>query len=172
MKAEIPTWALRQAGSGDRELVGEALGLGRTKVDWPDRKALRDWARRQGWPTPWVDFEHAFLTRMLEDEASFAAALGESGIGIRIPKGEFAISEADLAKLDALYEARSPTGRPTDWGLLVESLREIRRAVEAGVEVQVAGGPDLRTWQGFYDWAHGRYHMLEDGFDRWIGDDS
>jgi hypothetical protein len=172
MKAEIPTWAMRPAGSGDRELVGETLGRGTAKVDWPDRKALRDWARRQGWSTPWLDFEQAFLARMLEDEASFEAALGESGLGIRIPKDEFAVSEADLAKLDALYEARSPTGRPTDWGLLVESLREIRRAVEAGVVVQVAGGPDLRTWQGFYDWAHGRYHMLEDGSDRWIGDDS
>ena len=28
----------------------------------------------------------------------------------------------------------------------------------------------LTTWQSFYDWAHGRYHMLEDGYDSWIGD--
>lgn len=172
MQTEIPNWAMRAAGSGDRELVGEALGRGTAKVEWPDRRALRDWAGRRGWPTPWVDFEGAFLARMLEDEASFEAALCEGGVGIRIPRRESAISVADLAALDARYEARSPTGRPTDWGLLVESLREIRRAVEAGVEVQVAGGPDLRSWQGFYDWAHGRYHMLEDGFDRWIGDDS
>jgi hypothetical protein len=54
----------------------------------------------------------------------------------------------------------------------VEALRELRRAVEAGVALQVEGGPDLRTWQEFYAWAHGRYHMLEDGYDPWIGDDA
>lgn len=77
-----------------------------------------------------------------------------------------------LKELDALYEARSPTGRPTDWGLLVEELRAIRRTVEAGTAVKIEGTDTvLRTWQGFYSWAHGRYHMLEDGYDRWIGDD-
>ena len=43
--------------------------------------------------------------------------------------------------------------------------------MEAGVVVQVEEGPRIQTWQGFYDWAHGRYHMLEDGYDKWIGDD-
>lgn len=57
------------------------------------------------------------------------------------------------------------------WGLLVEELREIRRAVEAGVAVQIEGGPMLHTRNGFYTWAHGRYHMLEDGYDQWIGTD-
>jgi len=37
--------------------------------------------------------------------------------------------------------------------------------------VNVEGVARLRTWQSFYDWAHGRYHMLEDGHDSWIGDD-
>jgi hypothetical protein len=45
---------------------------------------------------------------------------------------------------------------------LVEELREIRRAGE---------GKTLRSFQSFYDWAHGRYHALEDGYDSWIGDD-
>jgi len=56
--------------------------------------------------------------------------------------------------------------------MLVEDLREIRRAVEAGVAVTVEGEGLLLNWQGFYRWAHGRYHMLEDGYDKWIGDDS
>ena len=38
--------------------------------------------------------------------------------------------------------------------------------------VRIEGGPDLSTWQGFYDWAHGRFHKLEEGSDAWIGDDS
>jgi hypothetical protein len=46
------------------------------------------------------------------------------------------------------------------------------RLVEAGVLVKVEGTPTvLDSWQSFYAWAHGRYHMLEDGYDRWIGDD-
>jgi len=79
--------------------------------------------------------------------------------------------------LDALYEEREDMGglgpRPTGWGWLVEELREIRRAVEAGVVVKVEETQTvLTTWQSFYDWAHGRYHMLEDGYDGWIGDDA
>ncbi|HET8798916.1 MAG TPA: hypothetical protein VFO89_14580, partial [Thermoanaerobaculia bacterium] len=64
-----------------------------------------------------------------------------------------------------------PGGRPDQWGLLVEMLREIRRAVEAGVVVRVEEGVELRDWQSFYNWAHGRYHALEDGSDAWIGHD-
>jgi hypothetical protein len=81
------------------------------------------------------------------------------------------ISVEKLRELDALYAARSASGQPLGCGTLVEALREIRRAVEAGAAVQVEGGPALRTWQEFYDWAHGRYHTLEDGYDHWIGDD-
>ena len=76
-----------------------------------------------------------------------------------------------LNELDALYAARSASGHPTGWGALVEALRAIRRAGEAGPAVQVEGGPLLRTWHDFYAWAHGRYHLLEDGADHWIGDD-
>jgi hypothetical protein len=81
------------------------------------------------------------------------------------------ISVEKLKELDTLYAARSSSGQPISWGALVEELREIRRDVEAGAAVQVEGGPALRTWQKFYDWAHGRYHSLEDGADHWIGDD-
>lgn len=47
----------------------------------------------------------------------------------------------------------------------------IRRLVEAGVKVKIEGTETiLTTWQSFYDWAHGRDHMLEYGYDSWIGD--
>ena len=82
------------------------------------------------------------------------------------------LSLEKLNKLDALYAERSATGRPTAWGALVEELRAIRRTIEAGTIVHVADGPTLHTWQTFYAWAHGRYHMLEDGSDHWIGDDN
>jgi hypothetical protein len=88
-----------------------------------------------------------------------------------IPKPDSTISAEKIRGLDALYAERSESGQPTGWGSLVEELREIRRAVEAGVVVTVEGGRTLRSWQQFYDWAHGRYHALEDGYDRWIGND-
>lgn len=88
------------------------------------------------------------------------------------PKQKRTITADKLKELDALYAERSSSGRPTSWGILVNELRIIRRAVEAGTVVTVADGPQLTTWQDFYGWAHGRYHMLEDGYDSWIGDDN
>jgi heme oxygenase len=84
---------------------------------------------------------------------------------------EHIVSAEELRALDAMYAARSPSGQPTRWRALVEELRQIRRVIEAGHVVQVEGEATLRTWQSFYTWAHGRYHMLEDGCDAWIGDD-
>ena len=81
------------------------------------------------------------------------------------------VSTEELGELDALYAARSASGRPTSWHALVEELRKIRRIVEAGTAVRVENEATLRTWSEFYAWAHGRYHMLEDGCDPWIGDD-
>ena len=44
--------------------------------------------------------------------------------------------------------------------------------VEAGVVVQVED-TTLNSFDSFYDWAHGRYHKLEDDMRTgWIGDDS
>jgi hypothetical protein len=87
------------------------------------------------------------------------------------------LSISKLKELDALYEEtedmRVLGRRPTGWGTLVEELREIRRLVEGGTKVRIEGTETvLRTWQGFYNWAHDRYHALEDGYDRWIGDDA
>lgn len=90
---------------------------------------------------------------------------------------EALITVERLKELDALYEETEERGalgrRPTRWGDLVEALRGICRLVEAGVTVKVEGTPIvLNSWQSFYAWAHGRYHALEDGYDRWIGDDA
>lgn len=90
---------------------------------------------------------------------------------------EHLITVEMLKALDALYENVEDV-TPTmqwhrDWGVLVEELRKIRRLVEAGMMVKIEGMQTvLITWQDFYDWAHGRYHKLEDGYDRWIGDDN
>jgi hypothetical protein len=90
---------------------------------------------------------------------------------------EHILSTAKLKELDALYEETEDMGvlgrRPSGWGTLVEELREIRRLVEGGTKVRIEGTETvLGTWQGFYTWAHDRYHALEDGYDSWIGDDA
>jgi hypothetical protein len=162
---------MRRAAAEDYGVVQAAHRRGALQIKWPDLKALRDWSRLQGWPTPWFGFEAALLAKLLESQLNFACALNESGIELHIPQREYTLSLERLQELDALYEKRSPSGRPAGWEPLVEELREIRRAVEAGVVVQVEGGPRMQTWQGFYEWAHGRYHMLEDGSDHWIGED-
>jgi hypothetical protein len=172
MKKQLPAWALRPAGPEDHGLARQAHSQGRLHIRWPEATALRGWVKRQGWPAPRLGFEAAFITQALTNEVNFELALSESGVELRIPKTDHTLSAEELGELDARYAARSADGRPTDWGTLVEALREIRRAVEAGVAVSVEGAPPMRTWQDFYAWAHGRYHMLEDGYDSWIGDDA
>lgn len=179
-----PRWAMRTAHPGDRDVAAEAHDRGVLKTNWdPDSNWDTDarshhiegppkaWAKAHGWPTPFFSFRSVFLKKLLESDETFDLALAESGVRLYIPKAEHALDAADLARLDTLYEARDDeTGRPSDWGTLVEDLREIRRAVEAGVVVTV-DSHELDSWQAFYSWAHGRYGALEDGSDSWIGDD-
>jgi hypothetical protein len=171
IKSDIPAWAMRTATAEDYEIVQDSHSRSTMQIRWPNHSALRRWTKLQGWPAPWFGFETAFLAKMLENPMNFTHAINESGIEIQIPQQEYTLSVARLEELDALYAQRSPSGQPQSWGILVEELRELRRAVEAGVVVQVEDEPRIQTWQGFYAWAHGRYHMLEDGYDRWIGDD-
>jgi len=172
MDNTIPAWALRAATSGDQGLAQEAHRQGSMQIKWPNAKALRIWAKQQGWSTPLFGFEESFIAQMLQTKEQFELALKQSGIEIQIPRQEYTISGEKIRELDALYEQRSSSGHPNGWGILVEELREIRRAVEAGVMVNIEGEQSLVSWQDFYQWAHGRYHMLEDGYDKWIGDDS
>jgi hypothetical protein len=172
MTKPLPAWALQAATPDDHGTAQEAHRQGRLAIKWPDHQALRAWAKQQRWPTPLFDFERGFIAHMLASPANFALAVGSSGVEVSIPRRSYTLTDDQLRELDALYAARSPGGRPSSWGALVEELREVRRAVEAGVAVTVEGDGLLRSWQEFYQWAHGRYHMLEDGADRWIGDDS
>jgi hypothetical protein len=172
MTKAIPAWAMRQAEPEDLSDAREAHARGALVIQWPARAALVGWARSQGWPTPWFGIHDAFIASLLENDQNFKLGLNESGISLQIPKRTFTISPETLSKFDALYEERSSFGQFTGWRWLVEELREIRRAVEAGVVIEVEGARPLRTWQGFYDWAHGRYYKLEEGYDLWIGNDS
>lgn len=174
----IPAWAKQRVTPEDHSLseVHRLHRHGRTQIQLPDLKELKGWAKSHDWPTPWFGFKKAFLAKLFESNETFTLALNESGINIHIPIKEHTLTMKTLKRLDALYEKVEDMGalgrRPTGWGSLVSELREIRRLVEAGVQVKVQGTQTvLNTWQSFYDWAHGRYHMLEDGYDSWIGDD-
>ena len=135
------------------------------QIQWKNGLPSRGWARQHGWPTPWFGFEKAFVARMLTSQESFELALTMGGVEISIPKESHSIGPEELALLDEAY-------RDHTWRWLVDALREIRRAVEAGVVVHVEGAT-LKTFQSFYNWAHGRYHALEDDVGTsWIGDDS
>jgi hypothetical protein len=171
MEKNIPAWALRAATPVDQDFALEAHRQGRIQFKWPHTKTLRIWAKQQGWSTPLFGFEKAFISKMLETKENFELAIQKSGIEIYIPRQDYTISGEKLRELDELYEERSSMGRPNSWGILVEELREIRRAVEAGVVVKIEDKQTLVNWQSFYSWAHERYHMLEDGYDKWIGDD-
>jgi hypothetical protein len=168
----IPSWALRPVTTEDQGLARDAHQQGRLHIKWPNIKTLQSWAKQQGWSTPFFGFEEAFIAKMLETKENFELAIEKSGIEIQVPRQNYTISNERIRELDSLYEERSVTGRPNSWGILVEELREIRRAVEAGVMVNIEGEKSILSWHNFYSWAHGRYHMLEDGYDKWIGDDA
>lgn len=177
MTQDIPAWAKQRVLPGAPGIaeVSQLHGEGRAEIQVPDLKALKGWAKSHGWPAPLFGFKEAFLTKLFESDETLSLALDDSGVSIYIPIHEHTLTLEQLQHLDALYEEREDTGdlrgRPTQWGTLVNELREIRHLVEAGVEVKVEGTDTvLTTWQSFYAWAHGRYHMLEDGYDSWIGD--
>lgn len=172
MTSAIPAWAMRAATAVDRVLVQHAQRQGWLQIQWPEGKTVKQWAKVQGWPVPWFGFDDAFIGKMLESDETFALALAESGVALQIPRSSYTLSVKQVQELDALYAERSASGRPVSWGILVEELREIRRAVEAEVKIHIEGTDTvLASWQGFYTWAHGRFHALEDGYDSWIGDD-
>ena len=172
MNTNIPAWALRAVTPEDQGFAKEAHRQGRMQIKWPNIKTLQSWAKQQGWSTPFFGFEEAFIAKVLETKENFELAIEKSGIEIQVPRQNYTISNERIRELDSLYEERSVTGRPNSWGILVEELREIRRAVEAGVVMNIEGEETILNWQNFYNWAHGRYHMLEDGYDKWIGDDA
>ena len=172
MTLDIPSWAMKPVTSEDRKAAQHAYHKGRMQIINPDRKALKAWAKQQGWPTPWFSFEDVFITTMLENDEILTSALNESGIELLIPKKKVLLTAEMLKEFDELYDERSSQDKPLGWGSLVEELREIRRTVEMGVKVEIEGTDTvLKSWQGFYDWSHGRYPLLEDGYDSWIGDD-
>lgn len=166
---DLPEWAIRKAGPEDRSDVRNALAKGTAFIKWPESNYLRSLAKKRGWPAPLFGFRKNFVRKMLSSDETYFWALSGAGIEIHIPVRQYEITEKQLRELDNLYQTRGEGGYPDGWGPLVEALREIRRACDAGIPVTVDG--KTLNARNFYSWAHGRYHALEDGYDKWIGDD-
>ncbi len=170
--ADLPAWALKIAEAEDYAALAPGRRPAPDMIRWPDLAKLKAWARQQRWPVPFFGFKRAFVDRMMESEDSFRRAVRHSGIAWTIPKSAHQLTARELRDLDELYDEPDNIRRVGSWNALVIGLREIRRAIEAGVAIAIEDGPTLRSWQAFYSWAHARYPGLEEGCDHWIGDDA
>ena len=169
---DLPSWALTTAEPDDYAALASARRPDPDLIRWPEINRLKPWARQQGWPVPWFGFKRAFVGKMMESEDNFRRAVRHSGIAWVIPKTGHVLSARELRELDELYQEPAADQRAGSWNALVVGLREIRRAIEAGVAIAIEDGPTLRSWQDFYSWAHARYPRLEEGCDHWVGDDA
>ncbi|MCB0689644.1 MAG: hypothetical protein KDC53_24055 [Saprospiraceae bacterium] len=154
---------MTKSKSPDWELVKKAHQAGTVKIELLNDASLRSWMKGNGWKSSWIFLEESFKKQLLSEEWKYRQALEGGIVEIMIPKDKVNISGETLKDLDESYEERS-------WSSLVESLRDMRRAVEAGVILEVEGKP-IKTWNAWYSWAHSRYPGLEEGSDLWIGDD-
>jgi hypothetical protein len=116
----------------------------------------------QGWKRSWLFPEDSFYKTLFENNKNFELAL-ENVIDLLISKSIHPISDKELQDLDQDYEERS-------FSAIFEGLRDIRRAIEAGVIIDL-DGRELKSVGAFVTWAHKRYHLLEVMFDKWIGND-
>lgn len=160
----LPSWALEVLGEGERVRAHDQRAAGELRVRWSDGHRARSWSKRNGWRSSWLRPDQVFLDAVLADDEAFTTAVRSDAVDFLVPRSDYSLTPAAIEQMDVDYADRS------SWGSLVETLRTIRRAIESGVIVH-ADGRKLDGWSDFYEWAHGRYHLLEDGHDAWIGDD-
>ena len=174
MKIDLPRWAIKKASQNDYKFTETAYRNGSCRLIWPIGNTIRIWAKQQGWPTSWMFFKTRFIKKVFENESNFALALQQSGLIIMIPLESYQYPESELKIMDKWYNNRKDMDelgmRPIDWGFLVESLREIRRATEAGVKIDI-DNQTLASTSDFFTWANSRYPLLAEGNDSWYGDD-
>lgn len=160
---ELPPWAVRRADMQDWEAAKKSFEAGTAKIQIRNLPSMSQWMKGKGWKRPWFNLQQSFIRQIFNHPDNFRMVLREHMAEIMIPRAKAAVPDQELKEMDASYEERS-------WSYVVEALREIRRAIEAGVEIEV-DGKTLKTWNEWYSWAHSRYHLLEESSDRWIGDD-
>ena len=174
MKIDLPKWAIKKASREDYQLTLKAFNNGTGRIIWPIGNAIRVWAKEQGWSSSWIFFKTRFQKKVFESEENFILAIQQCGLIIMIPLESYQYPESELKIMDKWYNNRKDMDelgmRPVDWGLLVESLREIRRATEVGVKIDI-DSQTLASTSDFFTWANSRYPLLAEGYDSWYGDD-
>lgn len=160
---DLPSWAVRQSTSIDWQAAKKAYEAGTAKIEIRNHATLRQWMKGKGWKTPWIFLQQSFIKQLFANDKNYRTVLQDRIINLLIPRKTVSLSEKQLKEIDESYEAKS-------WSYVVEALREIRRVVEAGVVVNTEG-KSLKSWNDWYSWAHARYGLLEEGSDKWIGDD-
>ncbi len=160
---KIPSWALTKAGTEDRKAVKKAFEKKNAHFVFKDRKKLKPWMKSKKWRTSWLFPEQSFYRALFENDENFQTALSENVVEIFLPKSTYEIPDKEIQEIDQHYEQE-------EWDWAVESLREIRRAIDAGVVIQI-GDQEFTSAGSFYTWAHKRYHILEEASDKWILDD-
>ncbi|MBK8505834.1 MAG: hypothetical protein IPL46_28765 [Saprospiraceae bacterium] len=159
----LPTWALRKATLSDRENAMHAHKKMAAKIVFSNRAFLVNWMKKWGWRRSWFFPEESFYTRLFENDENYSLALSDQIVEVFIPKESYQITSKQLKEMDDDYASQS-------WSWVVGALREIRRAIEAGVIIEV-DDQKLKSVSGFYKWAHQRYHALEEAADKWVLDD-
>ena len=159
----VPNWALTRARFEDRIKVKKAFEKRNAHFVFKDRKKLKSWMKSKKWRTSWLFPEKSFYQALLANDENFQTALSENVVEILVPKSTYKVPEKEIEKIDQYYEQE-------EWDWAVECLREIRRAIDAGVVIKI-GDQQFTTAGSFYTWAHKRYHILEEASDKWILDD-
>ena len=158
----LPNWALEKAGPHDRVRAKEAYEKETGRFTVPNRVSLKDWMKARGWKRSWISPEGSFYKQCFRDDSLFQLALKEEMVDIWIPKQTHQVSKADLAGIDQDYQTQ-------DWSAAVAKLRDIRRALDAGVTIEIDGQP-FKSSGSFYTWAHKRYHALAEISNDWMMD--
>jgi hypothetical protein len=158
----LPNWALEKAGPNDRVRSKAAYQQKTGRFTVPNRVSLKDWMLARGWKRSWLSPEGSFYKQCFQDDVLFQLALKDQMIDIWIPKAMHQVSAANLAAIDEDYQQK-------DWSAAVAQLRDIRRAIDAGITIELDGQTFISSG-AFYTWAHQRYHVLEEISNDWMMD--
>jgi hypothetical protein len=72
---------------GQRHTAIRAHQQGHLIISWGPKSILqqKNFAKRQGWPTPSFGFKKAFIAKMLESDENFDLVVRMSGIDVYVP---------------------------------------------------------------------------------------
>ncbi|CAM2010544.1 hypothetical protein [Acanthopleuribacter pedis] len=169
-------WIYRRVGVNERLAAEKAHLAGRLLTNWncphgfhpkhckktPLKKAPKQWARDQGWPTPLLGFEKQFLETLLSDDDHFRLGLDKGGVELFVPIKEWVVPDKDVAT----WERENKD--PKNWDALAGNFRVLCQILNHGVPVVVAGRTYTSSGTFYRDFVMKGYRNLEEGADLFI----